>query len=137
MYKKIHHSIRRQIHYAMRCTQGVTRRCRLSLLTNSALEFRVQMRGEGGNCGVSAYECSSAHHVICSPNKLWRPSSIFNLNVVERKFCRMEIGVRSKFDVIFCGNKMYISCFLLCAVRKVHRTFLSEKVCVSSCSIFT
>jgi hypothetical protein len=31
--------------------QGVTKRCRLSLLTNSALVKRVQMRGEGGVAG--------------------------------------------------------------------------------------
>ncbi len=34
--------------------QGVTKRCRLSLLTNSALVIRVQLRGKGGgSCGVS------------------------------------------------------------------------------------
>ncbi len=54
---------------------------------------------EGGDCGVSAYEWSSAHHVICSPNKLWRPSSIFNLNVVERK-CAVQFG-----KSIFCFDK--------------------------------
>ncbi len=60
--------------------QGVTkRRCRLSLLTNGALLIRVQMRGEGGSCGVSANEYSCAHHVTCSPNKLRRSTSIFNL----------------------------------------------------------
>ncbi len=32
----------------MLSNQGVTKRCRLSLLTNSALAIRVQMRGEGG-----------------------------------------------------------------------------------------
>jgi hypothetical protein len=37
-------------------TQGITKRRRLSLLTNSALVTRVQMRGEGGSCGVSANE---------------------------------------------------------------------------------
>jgi hypothetical protein len=31
--------------------QGVTKRCRLSLLTNSALVIRVQMRGEGRELG--------------------------------------------------------------------------------------
>jgi hypothetical protein len=36
--------------------QGVTKRCRLSLLTNNTLVIRVQMRGEGGSCGVSANE---------------------------------------------------------------------------------
>jgi hypothetical protein len=38
-------------------TRGVTKTCRLSLLTNSALVIRVQMRGDGGGgggCGVSA-----------------------------------------------------------------------------------
>jgi hypothetical protein len=52
--------------------QGVTKKCRLSLLTNSALVIRVQMRGEGGSCGVSANEYSCTHHVTWSPNKLWR-----------------------------------------------------------------
>jgi hypothetical protein len=59
--------------------QGVTKRCRLSLLSNSTLVIRVQMRGEGGSCGVSANEYSCAHHVTWSPNKLWRSTSIFNL----------------------------------------------------------
>ncbi len=61
--------------------RGVTKRCRLSLLslTNSALVIRVQMRGEGGSCGVSANEYSCAHHVTWSPNILWRSNSIFNL----------------------------------------------------------
>ncbi len=55
----------------------VTKRCRLSLLTNSALVIR----GKGGSCGVSANEYSCAHHVTWRPNKLWRPISIFNLCV--------------------------------------------------------
>ncbi len=59
--------------------QGVTKSCRLSLLTNSALVNAVQMRGEGGTCGVSANDYSCAHHVTWSPNKLWRSNSIFNL----------------------------------------------------------
>jgi hypothetical protein len=32
--------------------QGVTKRCRLSWLTNSALVYEPQMRGGGGSCGV-------------------------------------------------------------------------------------
>ncbi len=31
--------------------RGAAKRCRLSLLTNSALVLRVQMRGEGGVAG--------------------------------------------------------------------------------------
>ncbi len=57
--------------------QGVTRRCRLSLLTNSALVYRVQMQGGGGDCEVSANECGCAHHVTWSPSKPWRSTSIF------------------------------------------------------------
>jgi hypothetical protein len=44
--------------------QGVTKRCRLSWLTNSA-----QMRWEGGSCGVSANELA----VHRSPNKFHKP----------------------------------------------------------------
>ncbi len=35
-------------------SQGVTKRCRLSLLTNSAVVILVQMRGEGGVAGSQA-----------------------------------------------------------------------------------
>ncbi len=62
--------------------QGVTKRCRLSLLTNSALVIRVQMRGEGRSYGVSANEQSCAHHVTWSSNKLWRSTFIFNLRLL-------------------------------------------------------
>jgi hypothetical protein len=51
--------------------QGVTRRCRLSLLTNSAVVYESNCGGMGGS-GVSANEYSCAHHVTWSPNKLWR-----------------------------------------------------------------
>jgi hypothetical protein len=52
--------------------QGVKKRCRLSLLTNSAVVVRVQTRGVGGSCGVSANEYN---HVTWSPNKLLRSTS--------------------------------------------------------------
>jgi hypothetical protein len=48
-------------------TQGVTKRCRLSWLTNSALVYEPKCRG--WDCGVSANEYSCAHG---APNKLWR-----------------------------------------------------------------
>ncbi len=41
-------------------TQRVTKRCRLSLLTNSALVIRVQMRGEGVSCGLAGSQPMSA-----------------------------------------------------------------------------
>ncbi len=42
-------------------SQGVTKRCRLSLLTNSALVIRVQRRGEGGVAGLQPM--STAVHI--------------------------------------------------------------------------
>jgi hypothetical protein len=40
--------------------QGVTKRCRLSLLTNLALSYMSPNAGGGGSCGVSAngYSCT-------------------------------------------------------------------------------
>ncbi len=78
------------------CYQGgVRKRCRLSLLTNSALVYESQCRGMG-SYGVSANEYSCAHHVTWSPNKLWRSTSIFNLwfwlkTIRHRKF-RKSLG---------------------------------------------
>ncbi len=78
-------------------SQGVTKTCRLSLLTNSALVIRVQMRGEGGSCRVSANEYSCAHHVTWSPNKLWRSTSIFNLWFMVYHVARVQLlGKRHK-----------------------------------------
>ncbi len=53
------------------CDQGVTKRCLLSWLANSALVY-------GGAGGVAGFQpMSTAVHR--SPNKLWRSNSIFNL----------------------------------------------------------
>jgi hypothetical protein len=61
--------------------KGVTKRCRLSLLTtNSALVVRVhKCGGREGVARSQPIEYSCAHHVTWSPNKLWRSTSIFNL----------------------------------------------------------
>ncbi len=53
------------------CAQGVTKRCRLSLLIDRALVYRVPMRGHGVVAGgVSANEYSCAH------NWPWRGAQI-------------------------------------------------------------
>ncbi len=41
--------------------QGVTKRCRLSWLTNSTLVYEPKCGGESWSCGVSANEYSCAH----------------------------------------------------------------------------
>ncbi len=64
-------------------SQGVRKRCRLSLLlANSALVYEPKCGWEGGNCGVSANKYSCAHHVTRSPNELWRSTSIFTYNTM-------------------------------------------------------
>jgi hypothetical protein len=63
--------------------QGVTKRCRPSLLTNSALVYdpKCGWMGGGVGYGVLANRNSSAHHVTWSSDKLWRSNSIFNLEI--------------------------------------------------------
>ena len=61
--------------------QWVTKRCRLSWLTNSVLVYEPKCGG-GESCGASAI--STAVHR--SLKKLWRSNSIFNL-WWPRKFC--------------------------------------------------
>ncbi len=57
------------------CTQGVTKRCRLSLLTNSALVYEPKC-GEGGELrGPSQW----VQLCTWNPNKLCVSNSIFNL----------------------------------------------------------
>ncbi len=56
--------------------QGVTKRCRLSWLTNSALVYEPKS-GEGGGGVTGSQPMSTAVHR--SPNKRWRSNSIFNL----------------------------------------------------------
>ncbi len=53
----------------------------------------VQMRGwgGGGDYGVSANECSCAHHVTSSPNKLWRSTS---LCAYSHKYRHGPLGVK-------------------------------------------
>jgi hypothetical protein len=56
-------------------TQVVTKRYRLSWLTNSALVYEPKCGGREGVAG--SQPMSTALHR--SPNKLWRSNSIFNL----------------------------------------------------------
>jgi len=76
------HSFRRFSKHAIRV---VTRRCRLSMLTNSAPRIWAQMWGEWV-AGVSANDNSCAHHVTWSPNELWRYNFIFILCMQYKMF---------------------------------------------------
>ena len=60
--------------------QGVTKRCRLSWLTNSALVYEPNFGGRGELQG--SQPMSTAVHR--SPNKLWRSNSIFSLCFIYR-----------------------------------------------------
>jgi hypothetical protein len=59
--------------------QGVRKRCRLSLLTNSALVYEPQCGGRGRGCGASANEYTAVHitwhgvqiNFLCSSP--WKP----------------------------------------------------------------
>ncbi len=55
--------------------QGVTKRCRLSWLTNSVLVYEPKSGGVGGLQGL----CQWVQLCTWSPNKLWRCNFIFNL----------------------------------------------------------
>ncbi len=54
-------------------TQGVTKRCRLSWLTNSALVYEPKCGGRGGVAGSQPMS-TDVHR---SPNKRWRSNYIF------------------------------------------------------------
>jgi hypothetical protein len=54
--------------------QRVTKRCRLSWLTNSSLVYEPKCERRGELCGISQWV-----QQYRSPNKLWRSNSIFNL----------------------------------------------------------
>jgi hypothetical protein len=66
---------------------GVTKRCRPSWLTNSALVYEPKCRRRGGVAG--SQPMSTAVHR--SPNTLWRSHSIFNLCHTARKGTAGEI----------------------------------------------
>jgi hypothetical protein len=81
--------------------QGVTKRCRLSWLTNSDLVYEPKCEGAGG-CGVSANEYTAVHR---SPKKLWRSNSIFNLCVINKYYGNFPC-ILGNLQVIECQGKM-------------------------------
>jgi hypothetical protein len=92
--------------------KGVTKRCRLSWLTNSALVYEPKCGGRGGVAG--SQPMSTAVHR--SPNKLWRSSSIFNLWLWCRKLATLEADANR-------GNERADG-----AEKKIRwRTFLTER----------
>ncbi len=79
--------------------QGVTKRCSLSLLTNSALVCESKCGGTGGSYGDSANEYSYANHVTWSPNKLWISTSVFNLWYYRSDYMqRIIAGIRDNVE---------------------------------------
>ncbi len=82
-------------------TQGITKRCRLSWLTNSDLVYELKCGGSGGVAG--SQPMSTVVHR--SPNKLWRSKSIFNLCFYYSR--GMWDGAKS--SPMFRGAKLYVS----------------------------
>ncbi len=90
--------------------QGITKRCRPSLLTNSALVYESQCGGDWWGFGVSANEYSCAHHGALSPNQLWRSTVPPYLTyTAKRKYRNFEtniprrnIGVSVSISTFMC-----------------------------------
>ncbi len=117
--------------------QGVTKRCRLSLLTNSTLVYESQCRGIQGGCGVSASEYSCAHHVTWSPNKLLRSTSIFNLCFCSSKWLEPDIyltagrranttGMHADFPKLVITYQPHINKHLGIMLYEAHAFLLSS-----------
>ncbi len=83
--------------------QGVTKRCRLSWLTNSGLVNEPKYGGEGGVAG--SQPMSTAVHR--SQNKLWRSNYIFNL-WRKRKERRGSRLMRLFFKTQKCSNFLVV-----------------------------
>ncbi len=81
---------------------GVTKRCRLSWLTNSALVALVySLNGGGGVRHGKGLRGLSQWVQLCtwSPNKLWRSNSIFNVMVGSLKVHKIENFFDSDFGI--------------------------------------
>ncbi len=91
------------------------KRCRLSLLTNSALVYESQCGGMGGV--ATSQPMSTAEHR--SPNKLWRSTSIFNL-CSKPSFMITVWRARHDSPIILClwkggggVSKQWVTCLLV------------------------
>ncbi len=90
-----------------RNARGVTKKCRLSLLTNSALYTSPNARiwgGGWGGCGVSANEYSCAHHFGDLPPYLTYEECSFSV----------QLTAKTKWN---CGYK---NCLLLWSIFLQH-----------------
>jgi hypothetical protein len=74
------HGVGKWVRKGKEVDQGITKRCRLSWLTNSAFEYEPKCGGRGSCRGRPM---STAVHR--SPNKLWRSNSIFFTYEVEER----------------------------------------------------
>ncbi len=86
--------------------QGVTNRCRLSWLTNSALVCKLKLGG-GGGClrGLSQWV------QLCTwrPNKLWRTNSVLNLYMSSVK-SHIWLDEPGQFSTLLCTHAVSLQC---------------------------
>ncbi len=90
-------SIISQLYFLLHCHiygQGVTKRCRLSWLTNSALVYDPKCGGGRELWGLSQW----VQLCTWSPNKLWRSNSIFNLCLWVTTFCSVKKSIRVNIE---------------------------------------
>jgi hypothetical protein len=131
---------------SLRCNQGVTKKCCLSLLTNSVLVYEsLPMRGDGGGGGVARSQPMStalAHHVTWSPNKLWSTEYIFLLELKQGFFLFTSIYSNtlvhsSPHLPVYCmGRWVRLHCFFQMGILDMIQHFMHE-ILVGSSHYFT
>ncbi len=101
--------------------QGVTKRCRLSLLTNSALVIRVLMRGQWGVAGSQPQPMSTAVHIT------WHGAQINFGNLPTY----LTYGVCAFNYVLFLSERFrfyfYIWCLPQVSLRKMTNLVLMRR----------
>ncbi len=111
--------------------QGVTKRCPLSWLTNSAIVYEPKCGGMGGGGGFAGSQSMSTVELSTwSPNKLWRSNSKINLWVSflqiwgsEFKYTISQSSHQSASVVCFIMDKGNFS--LYCSFHDIEEFFLT------------
>ncbi len=99
--------------------RGVTKRCRLSWLTHSALVYAPK-RWRGGGAVVRAW----VQLCTWSPNKLWRSNSIFNMWLNVNFFICHQTGAKRLRDTVYKKMHLVPAVFMLSNQTNATAAFL-------------